>query len=124
MSMLADLLNERGISKEELVARSRALESHTLEERAVTIRRADARRNKKPYAELKLDKPKALGRGVSPGLVGRALAGQKIPRVTRKKILRAVNSILVSKKSAAVEVRQVFGDVGSRKGKSKVKGKK
>jgi hypothetical protein len=83
-------------------------------------KRAIARmaKDKKSYAELKIEKPKALGRGLSAGVLQQALAGRELPRLVRKKIARAVSSALVSKKQEPVDTRKLFADVKSRKGKA------
>lgn len=119
MSMLADFLKEHGISTEELIDRSDALEARGIADRALLQGRARARREKKAYAELELEKPRGLGRAVSRPAIDRALAGKPMPRLVRKKITRAVNSVLASKKQEAVETRKLFGDVPSRKGAKK-----
>ena len=119
MSNLSDFLQENGIEPDALIARSKALETRGIADREAGVKRASARRAKKTYEELSLDKPAGLGRGVSLRTLREALEGRKIPRLGRRKITRAVNAILVSKSKDEVDFRALFADVGSRKGKGK-----
>lgn len=123
MSNLSDFLNENNISAEQLVERSDALEHLSHADREKKVAREAARIAKKSYSDAGVEKPAGLGRGVSQRSLRDALAGTPVPRVARKKITRAVNSILVSQKKSEVEWRALFADVGARKGKSKGKGK-
>jgi hypothetical protein len=119
--MLGDFLNEAGIKAEEVVAQSKAMEQRHIKDREVDAKRRISRaaKEKKPYAELKLDKPKGLGRGVSKLALDRAIAGTEMPRVVRKKIARAVNAVLQVKKKDPVDSRKLFNDVKSKKGAKK-----
>lgn len=119
MSMLSDFLNEHGITAEQVLAQSVAIEHVHLADRELYARRIAARRAKKPYAELSVEKPKALGRGVAAKALKAALEGTPQPRIVRKKILRAVNGVLASKKVEAVDWRKLFADTPSRKGEKK-----
>ena len=119
MSNLSDFLAENEIDPNAIVARSSALETRDVAERVLCVKRAAARREKKTYEETSLEKPKSLGRGVSLRTLNDALAGQKIPRLGRRKITRAVNAILTAKSKDEVDFRVLFADVGSRKGKGK-----
>lgn len=118
MSNLADFLNENGISAADVAKRSAALEAFDDGARAKKVARREARRTKKPYADVGADKPSKLGRGVSERTVKAGMAGTKLTRSSRKKITKAVSSILQSKKKDAVDWRKLFADVGSKKGKS------
>lgn len=109
-TMLKDFLSSNGFSAEGLVAASKTVERRTIEERSIAARRADARRTKKTYAELELSKPKGLGRGLGAATVQKAIDGKPLSRVTRKKLVRAVNELLASKKRPAIEWRQLFAD--------------
>lgn len=121
MSQLSDFLKSHQITDKALLAASHAVEQHSPEERAVMDQRAMARANKKAYGELNLAKPKSRGRGVSADVLGRALAGQPLPRVARSKIVRAVNSLLASAKKDTVDWRPLFADAKVKKGKSEKK---
>lgn len=121
MTMLSDFLNEKQIKPEDVVKQSHAMEKRHIKDRESNMKRANARANKKPYAELNLEKSKPLGRGVSTLALNRAIAGTPMPRLVRKKIARAVNAVLQVKKQEAVEWRKLFGDVKSQKQPSKKK---
>jgi hypothetical protein len=119
MSMLSDFLNENGVKPEDVVARSQALEKLNTEDRALRNKRTAARREKKTYEETEAKKPGSLGRGVTMRTMKSALEGQPVTRISRKKIARAVNSLLKSAKKDEVEWRKLFQDSPSRKGKKK-----
>ena len=109
-TMLKDFLSSNGFTAEGLIAASKTVERRSIEERTVAAKRADARRTKKTYAELELGKPASLGRGLGAATVLKAINGQPVARLTRKKIVRAVNEMLASKKKDAIEWRQLFAD--------------
>ncbi|MBX2812986.1 MAG: hypothetical protein KTR25_14315 [Myxococcales bacterium] len=111
-SQLADFLNEHNLSLESVVRESLVTEQLSSEDRAKYVARADARREKKSYSDVGVDKPTALRRGVSVRIVKLALEGQPITRVNRKKITRAVHNLL--KGGTDVTVFKLFGDVRSR----------
>lgn len=119
MSNLSDFLKDNNMTPEAIVTTSHAVEKLSPDQRTLLVARTNARRAKKTYAELSLEKPKSRGRGVSAGNVARAMAGQKVPRLVRHKILRAVNATLLSQKKSEIDWRPLFGDVGSKKGKKK-----
>ncbi|MCK6546130.1 hypothetical protein L6R52_09695 [Myxococcota bacterium] len=115
MTLLSDFLAENGITPDMVVNQSHHLERTPANDHGLLAKRAMARANKKPYAELALDKPKTLGRGVSKTAVDRAMVGTAMPRLVRKKITRAVNAILVVQKKEPADWRKLFGDVKSKK---------
>lgn len=120
--MLSDFCGENGITIQTVVSVSNSIEAFSSADRALHEQRAVARRAKKKEKkteEVEIAKPSVLGRGVSFGTAQRAFAGAPQPRLVRKKILRSVNAQLLSAKKDAVDVRAVFGDVGSKKGKKK-----
>lgn len=119
MSIFSDFLNENDLTVDQVVARSKALETLSTADRDKRVARETARREKKSYEDAKADKPGAYGRGVSLRTVKLAIDGQPVTRTSRKKIVRAVSSLLQSQKKDAVEWRVLFNDVGARKGKSK-----
>ena len=117
MSNLSEFLDENGFSLEQVSNQSKAIETLNPQDRELKHKRADARREKKKYDEVGADKPAHLGRGVSVRTVKLAADGKPVTRTSRKKITRAVNSLLVSAKKEPVEWRALFADVGSLKGK-------
>lgn len=121
MSLLSDFLTHHAIAPELVLAESGGIERRSIADRALGAKRSVARRLKKAYPELKLDKPKGLSRAVSADTLKRAMAGEALPRLLRKKIARAVNAALVGKKKDVVDARALFGDVPSKKGAAKKK---
>ena len=119
MSMLSYFLNENSLKAEDVVARSKALETLNTKDRAMRTKRTAARAAKKTYQETEAAKPASLGRGVTLRTMKTALAGQPITRLNRKKIARAVSSLMKSSKKSDVEWRKLFSDTPSRKGKKK-----
>jgi hypothetical protein len=119
MSNLADFLNEKGITPDALAAQSKAMEAYNTNDRDLMVQRAAARRAKKTYQEAEVPKPAKFGRGVTLRTLNDALKGASITKAGRKKITRAVNAMLSSKKEDAVELSQLFADAPARKGKKK-----
>lgn len=117
MSNLSEFLSENSFSIEQVADRSTALETLTTADRDRRVARETARREKKKYDEAGAEKPARYGRGVSVRTMKLAADGQPVTRLSRKKITRAVNSLLESAKKEPVEWRVLFADVGSRKGK-------
>lgn len=117
MTMLSDFLNAHGLKVEQVVVQSAAMEHRHIADRDLSAKRRMARaaKEKKPYSELNLEKPKALGRGLSKESVQRAVEGTPLPRLLRKKIARAVNALLVQQKKEPADARKLFGDVKSKK---------
>ena len=112
MSQFSDFLESHSLSPEQIVGESRVAESLDAQARSAYVRRADARREKKDYADAGADKPNGLRRGVSLRTLKLALAGNPITRINRKKIARAVDRLL--KGETEVDVHKLFADVRSR----------
>jgi len=110
MSQFSDFITEHGITTEQLVANSKTIEKHSQADRDLRVARAKARREKKSYEEADVAKPSGLGRGISPALAQRALAGKPVSRSARKKLVRAVNQALVSAKKDPVDSKALFSD--------------
>lgn len=123
MSNFSDFLKENSLTGEQVIARSQAIEALSMTDRDQMVARETARRDKKSYADAGAcaDKPKSMGRGVSPRTVKLGVDGKKLTRANRKKLVRSVNSLLASVKKDAVDWRALFGDVAAQKGKSKEK---
>jgi hypothetical protein len=119
MSTFKTFLDEKKITPKAVAITSRRIEAYkegddVLREKRATKRRTQA---EKKYAELELAKPNP-GRGVSEKAVDTAVAGKPVTRKARGKILRAVNTILTSKKASAVEMKALFEGAEMRKGKA------
>ncbi|MEQ8278377.1 MAG: hypothetical protein RMA76_38395 [Deltaproteobacteria bacterium] len=119
MSNLTDFLSSNDITAEAVIVQSQGMEAYSDADRAKNTARAAARRAKKSYADAETPKVDKYGRGVTKRTMDIALAGSPVSRVARKKIHRAVNAILTTKKKDNVELSALFGDVGARTGKKK-----
>lgn len=119
MSTLKTFLDEKKITPKHIAVTSNRLEAFNPGDDLLLSKRKAKRINEpdKKYAELNLAKPQS-GRGVSEKAVGIALAGKPVTRKTRAKILKAVNTILTTKKQAAVEMKALFEGAEVRKGKT------
>lgn len=119
MSTLQKFFEEKKLSAKHVAIASRRIEAFKEGDDALRSKRAAKRRNEpdKKYAELNLAKPN-LGRGVSEKAVAVAVAGKPVARKVRSKILRAVNTILASKKQPAVDMKALFEGAELRKGKT------
>ncbi len=119
MTTLKTFLETKKISAKHVAIASNRIEAWKEGDDVLREKRAAKRRNEpeKKYAELEIAKPNA-GRGVSVKAIDEAAAGKTQPRKVRAKILRAVNTILVSKKQAAVDMKALFEGAEMRKGKA------
>lgn len=121
MGTLKSFLDSKGITEQQLVTVSRRIETNDEPTRALLVKRAGKRRGKetatKKYAELDIAKPKTLGRGVSHQQLSAAVNDRPVSKRVRTKILRAVNTVLGSKKDAAAEMKTIFEGVTARAGK-------
>jgi len=110
MSQFSEVIQQNEITPAALVASSQALEKHSQKDRDLKDLRETARREKKTYEEQNIAKPSSSGRGVSINTVQRAVAGAKMSRSVRGKLLRAVNACLTSQKKDALDVLALFGN--------------
>jgi hypothetical protein len=110
MSQFSDFITENGITTDELVANSKAIEKHSQKDRDLRVARVAARREKKSYEDANAAKPAGLGRGVSPAIAQRAISGKPVSQTARKKLVRAVNQSLVSAKKDPVDSKTLFSD--------------
>ena len=112
MSNFSEFIQQNEITAAALVATSKGLENFTSSDRELMSKRHVARgaKDKKSYEELNLAKAAHSGRGVSINTVNRAIAGTKLSRLARGKLLRAVNALLVQQKKDAVDVLALFGN--------------
>jgi hypothetical protein len=118
MSTLKTFLESKKISAKHVAIASNRTEAWKDGDDVLREKRAAKRRNEpeKKYAELEIGKPNT-GRGVSEKNVEAAVAGKAVPRKVRAKILRAVNTILTTKKQPVVEMKALWEGSEVRKGK-------
>jgi hypothetical protein len=119
MSTLQKFFEDKKLTAKHVSVASRRIEAFKEGDDLLRSKRAAKRRNEpdKKYAELEIGKPNS-GRGVSELAIGAALAGKPVARKVRSKILRAVNTILATKKQPAVDMKALFEGVEVRKGKT------
>jgi hypothetical protein len=110
MTVLGDFLKEKGIALDAVCHASAAAEALTVNDRELRAARSRARTEKKSVVELGLEKPPRLGRSLSTRTLSAAVQGQRISRLGRKKILRAVNALLAGQSADPVEARFLFSD--------------
>lgn len=109
---LKSFLDSKGITAADVTAVSARIETFTRASRVLLDKRERKRQSKdqaaQKYADLGLDKPKELGRGVGLSAVTDGLADKPLPRKARTKILRAVNALLTKKGEPAADMKAVF----------------
>ncbi|MBL8933620.1 MAG: hypothetical protein JNM69_03655 [Archangium sp.] len=121
MGTLKSFLESKKITTKQVHTTSKRIESSDAAARVLLVKRVAKRANKelaaKKYAELDLAKPTSMGRGVTVKQVEAASAEVPVSRKVRAKILRAVNTILTSKKEAAVDMKALFEGTKAKPGK-------
>ncbi|MER2564099.1 MAG: hypothetical protein ABTQ32_25440 [Myxococcaceae bacterium] len=121
MGTLKSFLESKKITTKQVQNTSKRIESSDAAARVLLVKRVAKRANKelaaKKYAELDLAKPTSMGRGVTVKQVEAASAEVAVSRKVRAKILRAVNTILTSKKEAAVDMKALFEGTKAKPGK-------
>lgn len=121
MGTLKSFFESKGLTAKHVAITSRRIEAFDDASKALMGKRATKRRTKeqaeKKYAELGIEKPKQMGRGVSEKAVNFALADKPVARKVRAKILRAVNVILAKKSQPAADMKALFEGTKARAGK-------
>lgn len=128
MGTFQSFLESKGITPKQVAITSRRIETFDETGRALMQKRWGKRTTKetadKKYAELNIDKPKQMGRGVTEKAVASAAKDVPVARKVRSKILRAVNTILAKKGQPAADMKALFEGTKARAGKKKVEEKK
>lgn len=128
MGTFQSFLESKGITPKQVAITSRRIETRDEAGRALMQKRWVKRTTKetadKKYAELNIDKPKQMGRGVTEKAVASAAKDTPVARKVRSKILRAVNTILAKKGQPAADMKALFEGTKARAGKKKVEEKK
>jgi hypothetical protein len=121
MGTLKNFLESKQISPRQVHTTSKRIETWDAESRTLLVKRvakrADKERAAKKYDELNLAKPKQMGRGVTEKQVQAAIEDKPVARKVRSKILRAVNTLLTSKKESAVDMKTLFEGTRHKAGK-------
>ncbi|MCA2978029.1 MAG: hypothetical protein INH41_25875 [Myxococcaceae bacterium] len=121
MGTLKNFLESKQLSAKQVHTTSKRIETWDAESRTLLVKRvakrADKERAAKKYDELNLAKPKQMGRGVTEKQVQAAIEDKPVARKVRSKILRAVNTLLTSKKESAVDMKTLFEGTKHKAGK-------
>lgn len=117
MGAFSDFLEAKKLTEEQILRRSKRLESLRSEDRALHRRREAHRRSgaKTSYEEAGIAKPRS-GRSLQREHVRAAMNDKPIPGPVRTKMLRAISSLL-GKDAGPIDVTTVFGSVPSKQGK-------
>jgi hypothetical protein len=107
MSKLSDYLNKYKIDARRLLPASKQLERLRPEDRIVRLAREQAKAGDEKAKELAA-KPRRSGRPLSAPMLKRALAGTKIPRRARGRVVRAVNAVLAHKTKTEAKPTDLF----------------
>lgn len=117
MGTFSDFLESKGLKDEDILRRSRRLE--TLRSKDRELRRLrEAKRRRSPqqsYQEAGIEKPRS-GRPLRKEHLEAARNDIPVPRPVRTKIVRAVNALL-GKSGDEVSATELFGEVPSKQGK-------
>ncbi len=109
MSKLSDFLTKQKIDPRRIVAVSKRLESHRVEDRSIRLARRRVKGTKATDAEKEhAEKKMRSGRPVAPPALARAMRGDAMSSHAKKRIARAVNHVLATKKKPEVGVGDLF----------------
>lgn len=111
MTKLADFLKKQKIDARRVIAASRDLEQLRREDRVIKLAKKAAKAGdeaaKEAAKEVASKKPRS-GRPVSAPTLSRALEGGALSGAAKTRIVRAVNSVLTTKKKNEVTLRDLF----------------
>jgi hypothetical protein len=103
----AQFLTSKKLDRRRIVAASRKLEAFRPEDRAIKLRKRQAKAAPEGTAAPEKAKPRS-GRPVTQRAINAALAGKPVSGPTKTRILRAVNHVLEQKKQQQVELKALF----------------
>jgi hypothetical protein len=106
MSKIGDYLKKHKIDPRRVIAASKELEALRPEDRAIRLARKEAAtdESKKELAAKK----RRSGRALSLPAMNRALAGEKLTRKGRARVVRAVNKVLSHKSKGEAAPTDLF----------------
>jgi hypothetical protein len=107
VSKLSDYLNKQKIDPRRVLATSKELEALRPEDRKIRLARVNAKGGDESAKELAAQKRRS-GRPVSRPAIARALAGGKVTRKTRARIVRALNAVLAHKSKGEAKPADLF----------------
>ena len=126
MGVFEDFQKSNNIPDAQIMGVSRTIEKHEPEDRALLLKRYQARKAEKKYDDESINatkKPRS-GRGVSVFSLIKARSDIPLPRKIRSKITKAVNTILKRRGKPEAKITDIFGKVTVTVGKAPVKKKK
>lgn len=104
----AEFLEKNKIDPRRVLAASARLERLQPADRAIRLKKRQAKAGEKPAAEgEKPGKPRS-GRPVTPRLIAAAQSGKPVAGPAKTRLLRAVNHLLEQKKQEKVDIRAIF----------------
>lgn len=106
-SKLAQVLKDKKIDKRRLLAVSKRIERLRVEDRALKLAKRRKTGSEEEQKQVAATKPRS-GRPVSPSALEQALNGGEITGPVKTRILRAVNSVLETRKQDALELSALF----------------
>ncbi len=120
MSKFEEVVKQWGVSAEDIVAASKAMEVRSADDRTLALERRQAVKAGKKLSEAGLKKPR-LGRALTVKAVQQAIAGVPQSRIVRSKLVRALNQLAKHKKKEAVNAISLFGEAKRKKGEPPAK---
>ena len=107
MSKLGDFLTKHKLDPRRVLAASKNLEALRPEDRKIRLARVNVKAGVDAAKELAAQKRRS-GRAVSGPALRKALAGGKLPRRARGRLLRAVNAVLSHKSKTEAKPADLF----------------
>jgi hypothetical protein len=107
MSKLSDYLQKHKIDARRLLPASKQLEALQPEDRKIRLARVMAKDGDEKAKELAA-KRRRSGRALSKPTLARAIAGTKLSRRARGRIVRAVNAVLAHKTKTEAKATDLF----------------
>ena len=108
-SKFSDFLKAQKIDPRRLASASQQLEKLRPEDRAIRLRRRQAKAAEtKPEGDGAAPTKPRSGRPATRPLLAKALEGKPLPAPGKTRLLRAVNRILEQKKQPAIDIRALF----------------
>ncbi len=117
MGTFSEFLDSKGLKDEDILQRSRRMETLRSKDRELRRLRALKRRKapQQSYEEAGIEKPRS-GRPLQREHLAAARNDIPVPGPVRSKILRAVNDLL-AKRGESVTAPELFGNVPGKQGK-------
>jgi hypothetical protein len=106
---IEEFLKAKKIDPRRILTMSSELERFRLEDRAIRLQKAQARKSEDPAKKKEAaEKKPRSGRAVTQRSIDAAFAGKQIGGPVKTRMLRAVNALLEQKKQEKVELAALF----------------